>query len=117
MNPEEFKKLIREEVRKVVSEAAVKLPKNFSITELGNKKYAFEYSKFDLEPTVSQAEQIVGQLRKEFAKIANAIQANGTNGEANIYVRDENIAIGITFTSKLGADAIANVVGGINYRD
>ena len=112
----EFKKLIREEVKKTLNEA-VKLPKDFSIVHLDGKKYALEYSKFDMEPTVAQAEQIVGLLRKQFAKIADTIQAGPMKGEATIYIRDENIAIGLGFTSKLGPDEMDEVAGGINYAD
>ena len=112
----ELQKLIREEVRKTLNEA-VKLPKDFSIVHLNGKRYTLEYSKFDMEPTVAQAEQIVGLLRKQFAKIADTIQAGPIEGEATIYIRDENIAIGLLFTSKLGPDDMDEVAGGINYRD
>ena len=112
----ELQKIIREEVKKTLNEA-VKLPKDFSIVHLDGKKYALEYSKFDMEPTVAQAEQIVGLLRKQFAKIADTIQAGPIKGEATIYVRDENLAIGLGFTSKLGPDDMDKVAGGINYRD
>jgi hypothetical protein len=37
--------------------------------------------------------------------------------EAHIYIRDENIAIGLDFTSKLGPDEMDEVAGGINYAD
>lgn len=112
----ELQKLIREEVRKTLNEA-VKLPKDFSIVHLNGKRYTLEYSKFDMEPTVAQAEQIVGLLRKQFVKIADTLQAGPLKGEATIYVRDENIAIGLEFTSTLGPDEMDKVAGGINYRD
>jgi len=38
-------------------------------------------------------------------------------GEARIYIRDENIAIGLDFTSELGPDEMDEVAGGINYAD
>ena len=116
MKASELRKLINEEVRKTLSEA-VKLPKDFSIVYLDGKRYAIEYSKYDMEPTVAQAEQIVGLLRKQFATIADTIQAGSLKGEATIYVRDENIAIGLEFTSTLGPDEMDKVAGGINYRD
>jgi hypothetical protein len=117
MKIQELKSLVREEVRKIVTEAAVKLPKGIKITDLGNKRYAFEYIFSSSEPTIAQAEQALAMLRKEYAKISNTVQATKTTGEATIYVRNGNIAIGIDFASKLGSNAIADVVGGINYRD
>lgn len=116
MKTSEFRKLIREEVKKTLNEA-IKLPPNFRITYIKGKSYTFEYTKFDMEPTIAQAEQIVGLLRKQFAKIADTIQAGPMKGEATIYIRDENIAIGLGFTSKLGPDEMDEVAGGINYAD
>ena len=112
----ELQKLIREEVKKSLNEA-VNLPKDFSITHIKGKQYTFEYSKFAMEPTIAQAEQIVGLLRKQFAKIADTVQAGPMKGEAHIYIRDENITIGLDFTSKLGPDEMDKVAGGINYAD
>ena len=116
MKATEFRKLIREEVKKTLNEA-IKLPPNFRITYIKGKAYTFEYTKFDMEPTIAQAEQIVGLLRKQFAKIAATIQAGPMKGEATIYIRDENIAIGLGFTSKLGPDEMDEVAGGIDYAD
>jgi len=112
----EFRKLIREEVRKTLNEA-VKLPKDFRITYIKGKAYTFEYTKFDMEPTIAQAEQIVTLLRKQFAKIIDTVQADSMSNEAHIYIRDENIAIGLNFTSELGPDEMDEVAGGINYAD
>lgn len=117
MKASEFKKLIREEVKKSLNEA-VKLPKDFSVTHINGKTYVFEYSKYGMEPTVAQAEQIVALLRKQFPKIADIVQAQPLQGEAHIYVRDENITIGLDFTSKLGPDEMEDKIdGGINYVD
>ena len=116
MNKSEFRKLIREEVKKNLNEA-IKLPKDFSITHIDKKTYTFEYSKFGMEPTIAQAEQIVALLRKQFAKVANTVQADPIKGEAHIYIRDENITIGLDFTSKLTPDEMDEVAGGINYAD
>ena len=116
MNKSEFRKLIREEVKKTLNEA-IKLPKDFSITHIKGKSYVFEYSKFGMEPTVAQAEQIVALLRKQFAKIIDTVQIVQMKDEAHIYIRDENIAIGLDFTSKLGPDEMDEVAGGINYAD
>lgn len=123
MTKSEFRTLIREEVKKTLNEA-VNLPKDFSIAHIKGKQYTFEYSKFGMEPTIAQAEQIAGLLRKQFAKIADTVQAQPLKGEAQIYIRDENIAIGLDFTSKLGPDQMDEVVavnfpniGGINYVD
>jgi hypothetical protein len=116
MNKLEFRKLIREEVKKTLNEA-IKLPKDFSITHIKGKSYVFEYSKFGMEPTVAQAEQIVALLRKQFAKIIDTVQIVQMKDEAHIYIRDENIAIGLDFTSKLGPDEMDEVAGGINYAD
>ena len=118
MKTQEFRKLVREEIKKTLNEAAFKLPPDFSITQLKGKTYAFEYRKYDMEPTATQVSQISALLRKEFAKIADKIQAGPAKGEATVYVRDGNIAIGISFTSKLGADQMDAIVpGGINYAD
>lgn len=116
MKATEFRKLIREEIHKTLTEA-IKLPKDFSITHIKGKSYTFEYSKFAMEPTIAQAEQIVVLLRKQFTKIADTIQAGPMKGEAHIYIRDENICIGLDFTSKLGPDEMDKVAGGINYVD
>lgn len=117
MKASEFRKLIREEVKKSLNEA-VKLPKDFYVTHINGKTYVFEYSKYGMEPTVAQAEQIVALLRKQFAKIADIVQAGPLKSEAHIYVRDENIAIGLDFTSKLGPDEMEDKIdGGINYVD
>jgi hypothetical protein len=116
MNKLELQKLIREEVKKTLNEA-IKLPKDFSITHIKGKSYVFEYSKFGMEPTVAQAEQIVALLRKQFAKIIDTVQIVQMKDEAHIYIRDENIAIGLDFTSKLGPDEMDEVAGGINYAD
>lgn len=112
----EFKKLIREEIKKTLNEA-VKLPKDFRITYIKGKAYTFEYTKFGMEPTVAQAEQIVTLLRKQFAKIIDTLQIGSMSNEAHIYIRDENIAIGLNFTSELGPDEMDEVAGGINYAD
>ena len=112
----ELQKIIREEVKKTLNEA-IKLPKDFRITHIRDKSYVFEYSKFGIEPTVAQAEQIVALLRKQFAKIIDTVQAGPMKGEAHIYIRDENITIGLDFTSKLGPDEMDEVAGGINYAD
>ena len=112
----ELRKLIREEVKKNLNEA-IKLPPNFRITYIKGKAYTFEYIKFGMEPTIAQAEQTVTLLRKQFAKIADIVQAGPMKGEAHIYIRDENIAIGLDFTSKLGPDEMDEVAGGINYAD
>jgi hypothetical protein len=118
MKASEFRKLIHEEVKKTLNEAAFKLPPDFSITQLKGKSYVFEYRKYDMEPTVAQAGQIEALLRKEFAKIADKIQAGPVKGDATIYVRNENVAIGLGFTSKLGADQMDSIVaGGIRYVD
>jgi hypothetical protein len=117
MKAQELRKLIREEVKKTLTEAKFKLPNDFGITHIKGKQYAFEYSKYDMEPTIAQAEKIVGLLRKEFAKIADKIQAGPLKGEAHIYVRNENVAIGLDFTSQLGDEEMAEVAGGIDYAD
>jgi len=116
MKISEFKKLIREEIRKTLNEA-IKLPKEYRITYIKGKEYAFEYTKFDMEPTIAQAEAIVMLLRMQFTKIADTVQAGPMKGEARIYIRDENIAIGLDFTSELGPDEMDEVAGGINYAD
>lgn len=118
MKTSEFKKLIREEVKKTLNEAAIKFPKDFYITHLDGKRYTLEYSKFGMEPTIVEAEQIQAQLRKTFAKISNTIQANPLESQATIYVRNEDVTIGIEFTSKLGFNQMDQlVVNGINSRD
>ena len=116
MDTIKLKQIIREEVKKSLNEA-VKLPKDFYVTHIDGKRYTFEYSKYDMEPTVAQAEQIVALLRKQFAKIADTVQAQPLKGEAHIYIRDENITIGLDFTSNLGPDEMDELVGGINYVD
>jgi DNA-binding ferritin-like protein (Dps family) len=116
MKKSELQALIREEVKKTLNEA-VKLPKDFRITYIKGKSYTFEYTKFGMEPTVAQAEQIVTLLRKQFAKIIDTVQIVQMKNEAHIYIRDENIAIGLDFTSKLGPDEMDKVAGGINYAD
>jgi hypothetical protein len=117
MKASELRKIIREEVKKTLTEAKFTLPNGFGITHIRDKQYAFEYSKYDMEPTIAQAEKIVALLRKEFAKIADKIQAGPLKGEAHIYIRNENIAIGLDFTSQLGDEEMAEVAGGIDYAD
>ena len=117
MKASEFRKLIREEVKKTLTEAMFTLPEGFNITYIKGKQYAFEYSEYDMEPTVAQAEKIVALLRKNFAKIADKAQAGPLSSEAHIYIRDENIAIGLDFTSQLRPDEMDKVAGGINYAD
>jgi len=70
-----------------------------------------------MEPTIAQAEAIVMLLRMQFTKIADTVQAGPMKGEARIYIRDENIAIGLDFTSELGPKEMDKVAGGINYAD
>ena len=53
---------------------------------------------------LSQIEKIVALLHKEFAKVADKIQASPIKGEATVYVRNGDIAIGLSFTSKLAAE-------------
>jgi hypothetical protein len=118
MKTQEFRKLVREEVKKTLNEATFKLQPGFSITHLKGKSYAFEYSKYDMEPTATQVSQIAALVRKEFAKIADKVQAGSAKGEATVYVRDGNVTIGVSFTSKLGADQMDAIVpGGIKYVD
>lgn len=117
MDKMKLKQIIREEVKKTLTEAKFKLPNDFGITHINGKQYTFEYSKYDMEPTIAQAEKIVALLRKEFAKIADKIQAGPLKGEAHIYIRNENIAIGLDFTSQLGDEEMAKVAGGIDYAD
>ena len=117
MKQSQLKQIIREEVRKTLNEAKFKLPNDFGITHIRGKQYTFEYSKFNMEPTIAQAEKIVALLRKEFAKIADKVQAGPLKGEAHIYIRNENIAIGLDFTSQLGPDEMDEVAGGIDYAD
>jgi hypothetical protein len=88
------------------------------ITHLGGKRYCIEYSKYSFEPTIAQAEAIVAKIRKEFSKIQDAVQSTGLNGQATIYIRNEDIAIGIDFNSTLNdSDMDELISGGVDTRD
>lgn len=116
MKKSQLQNLIREEVKRTLTEA-VKLPKDMSITHIRNKEYTLEYSKFQMEPTIPQAEKIAATLRSQFSKIATTVQANAADGLVTIYVREGDIAIGLGFTSKLSHSEMSKLVGGINYAD
>ena len=96
----------------------IKLSNGMQITHLGGKRYCIEYTTYDLEPTIAEAEAIVSNIRKQFSKIQNSVQSIGLNKQATIYIRDENIAIGISFVSTLKFDDMDDMIeNGINSRD
>jgi virulence-associated protein VapD len=96
----------------------IKLSNGMQITYLGGKRYCIEYTTYDLEPTIAEAEAIVSNIRKQFSKIQNSVQSIGLNKQATIYIRDENIAIGISFVSTLKFDDMDDMIeNGINSRD
>ena len=96
----------------------IKLSNGMQITHLGGKRYCIEYTTYDLEPTIAQAEAIVAKIRKEFSKIQDAVQSTGLNKQATIYIRDENIAIGISFVSTLNdSDMDELISGGVDSRN
>ena len=121
MKAQELKKLIREEVQKTVNEAAITLPKDFEINKRSSagNVYTFEYRNSEVSPTVEQAKKIEVLLRKEFAKIADKIQAKDKGGEITILERAGAVSIGFTFTTKLEFDDLDAMVQprGINDYD
>ena len=103
---------------KEAKSSKIKLSNGMQITYLGGKRYCIEYTTYDLEPTIAQAEAIVAKIRKEFSKIQDAVQSTGLNKQATIYIRDENIAIGISFVSTLNdSDMDELISGGVDTRD
>ena len=96
----------------------IKLSNGMQITHLGGKRYCIEYTTYDLEPTIAEAEAIVSNIRKQFSKIQNSVQSIGLNKQATIYIRDENIAIGISFVSTLNdSDMDELISGGVDSRN
>ncbi len=121
MKKSEFRSLIREEIKKTLMselfKAKFKLPKEIRITHVSGKRYLLEYKKSRMTPTISEAQQIVDALLKQFKLMEKEMQANPLQGEARIYIRDERMAIGLEFTSKLGPDDMWKVTGDLDYVD
>ena len=83
----------------------ISLPKNIYITHLDKKRYAIEYTKFGLEPDTKEITKINSVLRKTFSKVAKDIGSKSASKDATrCWIRDGELAVGFTFTSKLGLD-------------
>lgn len=116
MKTQELRQLIREEARNMLTES-FKLPTDYTIVHIDGKRYTIEYSKYGMEPTIAQLEKATIALRKLFEKIADKIQAGPLKGEAHVYVRGGDVAIGFDFTSKLNYNAMEKVYPRLDERD
>ena len=106
-------------IKQRLNEAAgkIKVPSGFSVVHMSGKRYTFEYQKSGFEPTIQQASQAADNVTKEFNKVKDQLQA-GAPGKVTIYKREDDIAIGLDFISKLDYDAMDELFTyGISSRD
>lgn len=112
--------IIREELKrkKSLNEAkGIKLPGKFCITYLGGKEFAFEQDESGLEPTISQAKKISDDLIKILNGLKDKLGITFMEKEASMYVRDEDIVVGVMFKSNIHNQDMDELIdGGINYR-
>jgi len=115
MTKEQEIALIKQSLNEAKS-SKVKLSSGMQMRHLGGKLYCIEYTKENFEPTIAQAEGIVAKIRKEFSKIQDAVQSKGLNGQATIYIKNEDIAIGIDFNSTLNHFEMDELIsGGVEF--
>ena len=116
MKIQEFRNLIREEVEKSLTEAAlITLPPNYQITKLNNNKNEYVLMLRKPKFTIAEAEQIAATLNKEFAKMTKQLQAEPMKGKfskATIFIGVKGVSIGLGFVTKLSFDQLKAKVAG-----
>ena len=112
-----LKGLINETKGKINEAKKVKIPGKFSITYLGGKEFAFEQNEYGFEPTVSQAKKVSDALIQALNGLKQQLEITSMDKEASMYVRNEDVAVGLTFKSNMNKDDMDELVdGGIDFR-
>ena len=96
---------------------SIKLDKDFYLLQLKRGLYIFEYRPYSWEPTISDLQKIE---RKLFELVKNApLSIMKYDKVANVYIREEGVAMGLSFSSKLSLDDIksAGYTGAFDVKD
>lgn len=117
----QLRQIIREELKKKrsLNEAkGIKLPNKFGITYLGGKEFCIELNEYNFEPSVSEAKKVSDDLIKTLNGLKDKLGIKSMEKEASMYVRDEDVAIGVSFKSDIHNQDMDELIdGGIDYRN
>jgi hypothetical protein len=112
MNKQEFRSLIREELKKTLNEATSKaLPKEISVKHISGNKYLMYFSKVGWEPTLADLEKSVAMVYKTLKTKDDLAGLIKITAKPSVFVIDGDVCIGDIFTSKLKPAEMDDAVG------
>lgn len=105
-----LRKLVQEELNSssLNESIKIKLPTHYYISTWGDKTYSLDYKRVGYEPSVAQVGNTATLLKKLYSAIASKIKVKQPQ-EPFIRSSNDDVTIGIKFTSDYGIDELENI--------